>query len=227
MDTLSCVQAAEKEEIDFAFLLGGNLHAANPDAKFSESAMGKIPFKVMINSTLNETHLNGVEGENIILPIRVRDEEKQPTTQESMFNFLRMSDGGINRIDSLLSEVEIITRIAVEVLDGRDIDFSAFLKHQNIRAAISEIVPGFEKLAEIDKSKEEFHITGRKIDRPEFETADGKAHFRVPILTNWTLRSHQNPRGLTLTSVRSEANLIRLSMTRPIDTEIKLSAMCS
>ena len=68
MDTLSCVQAAEKEEIDFAFLIGGNLHAANPDAKFSESAMNKIPVKVMVNSTLNETHLNGVEGENIILP---------------------------------------------------------------------------------------------------------------------------------------------------------------
>ena len=204
MDTLSCVQAAEKDEIDLAFLLGGNLHAANPDAKFSESAMNKIPFKVMINSTLNETHLNGVEGENIILPIRVRDEEKQPTTQESMFNFLRMSDGGINRIDSLLSEVEIITRIAVEVLGRRDIDFSVFLKHENIRAAISEIVPGFEKLGEIDKSKEEFHITGRKIDRPEFVTADGRAHFRVPNLTNWTLRSHKNRRGLTLTSVRSE-----------------------
>ena len=124
--------------------------------------MNKIPFKVMINSTLNETHLNGVERENIILPIRVRDEEKQPTTQESMFNFLRMSDGGINRIDSLLSEVEIITRIAVKVLDGRDIDFSAFLKHQNIRAAISEIVPGFEKLERSIKVRRSFTSLGVK-----------------------------------------------------------------
>ena len=101
----------------------------------------------MINSTLNETHLNGVDGENIVLPIRVRDEEKQPTTQESMFNFLRMSDGGFNRIDSLLSEVEVVTLIAIEVLDKNNVDFSPFLTHKNIRLAISEIVPGFEKLA--------------------------------------------------------------------------------
>ena len=60
----------------------------------------------MINSTLNQTHLN---GENIILPIRVRDEEKQRTTQESMFNFLRMSDGGINRINDLSSAIVEIT----------------------------------------------------------------------------------------------------------------------
>ena len=203
MDTLACVQAAEKGEIDFAFLLGGNLHAANPDSKFSKSAMNKIPFKVMINSTLNETHLNGVEGENIVLPIRVRDEEKQPTTQESMFNFLRMSDGGFNRIESLLSEVEIVTRIAIEVLGKRDVDFSPFLKHENIRSAISEIVPGFEKLAEIDQSKQEFHISGRKIDQPRFKTTDGKAHFRVPRLTNWTARSSDR-KYFVLTSVRSE-----------------------
>ena len=203
MDTLACVQAAEKGEIDFAFLLGGNLHAANPDSKFSKSAMNKIPFKVMINSTLNETHLNGVEGENIVLPIRVRDEEKQPTTQESMFNFLRMSDGGFNRIDSLLSEVETVTRIAIKVLGKGDVDFSPFLKHKNIRLAISEIVPGFEKLAEIDQSKQEFHITGRKIDKPKFETPSGKAHFRIPRLTNWTERLWER-KDLVLTSVRSE-----------------------
>ena len=203
MDTLACVQAAEKGEIDFAFLLGGNLHAANPDSKFSKSALNKIPFKVMINSTLNETHLNGVDGENIVLPIRVRDEEKQPTTQESMFNFLRMSDGGFNRIDSLLSEVEVVTRIAIEVLDKNNVDFSPFLTHKNIRLAISEIVPGFEKLAEIDQSKQEFHISGRKVDEPRFKTVDGKAHFRVPRSTNWTARS-SDTKDLVLTSVRSE-----------------------
>jgi len=31
-------------------------------------------------------------------PIAARDEEHQKTTQESMFNFVRMSDGGIVRL---------------------------------------------------------------------------------------------------------------------------------
>jgi anaerobic selenocysteine-containing dehydrogenase len=88
-------------------------------------------------------------------------------------------------------------------LGNGDVDFAPFLKHKNIRLAISEIVPGFEKLAEIDQSKQEFHIAGRKIDEPKFKTANGKAHFRVPRLTNWTERLWER-KDLVLTSVRSE-----------------------
>ncbi len=37
------------------------------------------------SSTLNQTQINSAEGENLILPIRVRDEETQGTTQEPVF----------------------------------------------------------------------------------------------------------------------------------------------
>ena len=206
MDTLACVQAAAKRKIDFALLLGGNLYAANPDTNFSKKALDSIPFKVMINSTLNETHLNGVAGENIVLPIRVRDEENQATTQESMFNFLRMSDGGINRINSLSSEVEIITNIATRIIDKRDVDFGLFTEHRNIRDAIANLIPGFEKLANIDDEKKEFHIGGRHFTSPRFSTESGKAIFRVPSQTNWERQDQLNSKGsnFLLTSVRSE-----------------------
>ena len=69
-DTLTCMQTAHMKGIDFAFLLGGNLFSVNPDRNFSESALNNIPFKVMVSSTLNETHLFGVNNENLILPIR-------------------------------------------------------------------------------------------------------------------------------------------------------------
>lgn len=206
MDTLACIQAAEKGDIDFALLLGGNLYAANPDTHFSKKALDSIPFKVMINSTLNQTHLNGIRGENIILPIRVRDEEKQRTTQESMFNFLRMSDGGINRINDLSSEVEIITNIASKSLSKSSVNFDTFRDHKNIRSAIAELVPGFENLRNIDKSKKEFHIGGRHFSKAEFKTESGKANFRIPTQTNWKRRVNDlsNVRSFYLTSVRSE-----------------------
>ena len=153
MDTLACIQAAARGEIDFAFLLGGNLFAANPDTSFSEKALNQIPFKVMINSTLNQTHLNGVEGENLILPIRVRDEETQATTQESMFNYLRMSDGGFDRIEALQSEVDIISSIAAAVIDSDTLDFREFKRHDSIRKAIAKLIPGFAALANIDETK--------------------------------------------------------------------------
>lgn len=205
MDTLACVQAAARGEVDCALLLGGNLFSANPDTAFSRRALDRIPFKVMISSTLNQTHLNGVAGENLILPIRVRDEETEATTQESMFNYLRMSEGGFDRIGSLLSEVQIISRIAAAVLDGDAIDFAEFERHRNIRQAIARIVPGFAGLASIDDSKQEFHIQGRHLHSPTFATASGKAKFCVPSYKrSGAADEGSDGKRFMLTSVRSE-----------------------
>lgn len=203
MDTLSCVQAAAKGEIDCALLLGGNLFSANPDSKFAKQALDNIPFKVMINSTLNQTHVNGVEGENIILPIRVRDEETQGTTQESMFNYVRLSDGGFDRIPTLLSETAIIGSIAAKVVDAALLDFAQFEDHASIRKAIAKLIPGFEELKDIDQSKQEFHIGGRHLQKPKFATESGKAKFAVPQHTDWTRRMKTGDE-FTLTTVRSE-----------------------
>ncbi len=203
MDTLACIQAAARGEIDFAFLLGGNLFAANPDSSFSEQALNQIPFKVMVNSTLNQTHLNGVDGENLILPIRVRDEETQATTQESMFNYLRMSDGGFDRIESLQSEVDIISSIAARVIEANTLDFTEFKRHDSIRKAIAKLIPGFAALASIDETKQEFHIEGRHLAKPRFATKSGRASFCVPSQTDWSGKAAARDQ-FTLTSVRSE-----------------------
>ena len=51
-----------------------------------------------LNTTLNTGHAWGRGRETLILPVLARDEEPQPTTQESMFNFVRLSDGGPARL---------------------------------------------------------------------------------------------------------------------------------
>jgi anaerobic selenocysteine-containing dehydrogenase len=200
------VQAAAAGRIDFALLLGGNLYSANPDSRFSAQALDRIPFKVMLNSTLNETHLNGVEGENLILPVRVRDEEKQATTQESMFNFVRLSDGGLDRLPALRSEVDLIAGLAEQVISASTLKFSEFRKHRNIRQVIAKVIPGLEDLEHIDNSKAEFHIKGRHLETPRFRTASHKAHFCVPKTTSWHKRfvAGTRPSEFILTSVRSE-----------------------
>ena len=66
------------------------------------------------------------------MPVLVRDEEKQRTTQESMFNYVRLSDGGLNRLANLKSEVEIITEITEKVLGKEKIDFAKFSNHKSI-----------------------------------------------------------------------------------------------
>ena len=43
--------------------------------------------------------------------MRARDEEPEPTTQESMFNFVRLSDGGPARVESARSEVDLVASL--------------------------------------------------------------------------------------------------------------------
>jgi len=200
MDTLSCLRASERGEIDFALLMGGNLYAATPDSNFAESALSNIPFKVFITTTLNESHLFGIKGDTVILPVAARDEEKQATTQESMFNFVRMSDGGPLRLDNVRSEVSIISDIASEILGNDKVDFSAFKEHHYIRNAISKVIPGFEKMENIDRTKEEFQIENRTYHQPEFATPDQKANF-----TSVKIPKLEADRGqFRMSSVRSE-----------------------
>lgn len=198
LDTMACMEASASGEMDCALMLGGNLLASNPDFEFARKALNRVPFKAFFNPTLNMSHVNGVDGETVILPVRARDEELQPTTQESMFNFVRLSDGGINRFAQLRSEVEMIVQLGQQLVDTERFDFSRMANHQQIRQWIADTVPGFSKLSEIDQSKQEFHIDGRILHTPRFATSSGRAHFRY----------HSPPKReaetLMLTSVRSE-----------------------
>ena len=88
-----------------ALCLGGNLFGSNPDATFAAQALGKLDLIAYLSTTLNTGHAWGRGRETLILPVLPRDEEPQPTTQESMFSFVRLSDGGAARYAGPRSEV--------------------------------------------------------------------------------------------------------------------------
>jgi anaerobic selenocysteine-containing dehydrogenase len=160
--------------------------------------MGNIGFKLFLTTTLNRGHVHGLgDGESLILPVTARDEEWSPTTQESMFNFVRLSDGGINRLDNVRPETVILCDLAKRLVAGSPIDFSAFKEHRNVREVIARIVPGLEQLADIDVARKEFHIRNRVLHAPNFGTPDGKGHFAVMPLP-------RSDPGLMLATVRSE-----------------------
>jgi molybdopterin-dependent oxidoreductase alpha subunit len=179
-DTMAAMQAAARGEIDAAVIMGGNLWGATPDTAFASRAMQAIGFKLFLTTTLNRGHVHGLgEGEAMVLPVTARDEEWSPTTQESMFNFVRLSDGGITRLDHVRPETVILSDLARRLLPESPIPFERFKEHAEVRAAIAKIVPGMEQLASIDVAKREFHIANRVLHTPSFGTADGKAHFIV------------------------------------------------
>lgn len=200
-DTMQCMEAADAGEMDVGVCLGGNLFAANPDSAFARRAMSRLGLVVHLNTTLNLGHVWGRGKETIVLPVRARDEEPQATTQESMFNYVRLSDGGPARHEGPRSEVAIVADLAQAVLGGEVIDWSAMQSHESIRAAIAKIVPGFEELETIGATKAEFHIAGRTQHRPSFPTPGGKARFHVTPLPD---PSPPSPGALRLMTVRSE-----------------------
>jgi anaerobic selenocysteine-containing dehydrogenase len=69
-----------------------------------------------------------------------------------------------------------------------------------IRESIARIVPGFEKLAEIDTTKQEFQIDGRTFHEAKFATSDGRARLHAHELPNLAATSSGEIRLMTLRS---------------------------
>lgn len=202
MHTLASLEAAYNGDIDAALMLGGNLYEASPDSQWAAKALDNIGLKIFLTTTLNRGHVVGVEqGESLIFPVCARDEEPEPTTQESMFNYVRLSDGGIERIASVRSEVAILADIAAKLLPNSTIPFNEFKRHQKVREAIAKLVPGMEDLADIDVAKQEFFVRGRLKHSPEFKTPDGKAHF---VLPHTIAATPESARPFTMMTIRSE-----------------------
>ncbi len=201
LDTLSCLEAMRDEKMKTAFCLGGNLYGASPEAHLAEESFKHLETVVYFSTTLNTGHARGRAKHTLILPMLARDEEPQKTSQESMFNFVRFSDGGPGRLEGPRSEVETIASIARDVLgDDGPVDWMSMMQHHTIRQAIAAVVPGYESLAVGAQTNQEFHIKGRTFHQPNFATPNGRAQFHVPAWPQREAKEHQ----LLLMTIRSE-----------------------
>jgi anaerobic selenocysteine-containing dehydrogenase len=199
---MAAMKACERGEMKFGLALGGNLYGANPDATFVGRALSKLDLLVYMSTTLNIGHARGLGKATLILPVLARDEEPQPTTQESMFNFVRLSDGGAARHAGPRSEISILSDVALRTCgEGGPVDWRLAADHSHLRQLIAQIVPGWEKIGAIDTTKEEFHLEERLLHRPAFKTASGKAIFKAHPLPKLAELEKDQVRVMT---VRSE-----------------------
>lgn len=200
MDTMACMEAAERGDIDVAVCLGGNLFASNPDLSFASRALRKIGLVAYVSTTPNTGHASGLGRETLVLPVRVRDEEAQATTQESMFNYVRYSDGGDPRHVGPRGEVDLVCDLGEQIVGNDPIDWSSMRDHDSIRSLIGAVVPGYSKIASDPGTKSEFTIDGRVFHEPSFPTESGRAQFHVVELPHIELAEQE----LLLMTVRSE-----------------------
>jgi anaerobic selenocysteine-containing dehydrogenase len=203
---MACIEAARRGEMQAAFCLGGNLYGSNPDARFAHEAIARIGTIVYLSTTLNTGHAWGTGATTLILPVLPRDEEPQPTTQESMFSFVRLSSGGRPRHLGPRSEVSVLAKIGQELLartGASPVDWSRLESHAAIRALIAELIPEYEALKEIDASRREFHVPGRAVRRHRFPTPTGRATFH-PVPLRASSAPPEGGNEFRLMTIRSE-----------------------
>jgi molybdopterin-dependent oxidoreductase alpha subunit len=201
MDTYRCMVAAHEGKIRAAVFVGGNLFGSNPDRTWAGEALRRIGTTCYISTKLNEGHVHGRGRFHVVLPVLARDEEAQSTTQESMFNYVRLSDGGEQPpAGELKSEVEVICALAARILPPGPFPFETMTSHELVRRAIADVVPGYARLADIGLTKQEFQVQGRTMHEGTFPTPSGKAHAVVPVLPIFSVSGDE----FRLMTLRSE-----------------------
>ncbi|MBR8829395.1 MAG: FdhF/YdeP family oxidoreductase [Gomphosphaeria aponina SAG 52.96 = DSM 107014] len=186
-DTRALITAADEGKVDTLFCLGGNIYAANPDLTQAKRALGKIETICYVATKPNLGHFHGLGQKNtLVLPVFARFENPHRTTTESGNNFVRLNDVGKSHLQApdadLVSEVELLTEIAYRIHGDEPVNWRKLQDTQYIRQLIGKTIPGYEKIAEIDTTKQEFIIGDRIFTEPKFPTPTGKAQMFVTPL---------------------------------------------
>lgn len=189
-DTHALIEAADAGQVDTLICLGGNLYAANPDSHKVKRALGKIKTIIYLATKPNLGHFHGLaQQQTIVIPVLNRFENPHKTTVESGNNFVRLNDEGQTHLKNadLIAEVDFLTELAHRIHGEDPIHWRKLQDTKYVRQLIAQTLPGFEKMADIDETKEEFTIGGRIFNQPQFPTDSGKAKMFVTPLPELTL----------------------------------------
>ncbi len=184
------IDAADEGKVDTLLCLGGNLYAANPDLTQAKRALGNIETVIYVATKPNQGHFHGLgKKQTLILPVFNRFENPHKTTVESGNNFVRLNDEGTSHLKEadLVPEVTLITELASRIHGDSPINWRKLQDTRYVRELIAKTISGYEKIGEIDKTKEEFTIAGRIFTTPEFKTDSGKANMQPTPLPTLTL----------------------------------------
>ncbi len=207
MSVIPAIKSIASGKSKVLISLGGNLASAVPDTHFVEQALQNCHLTVMISTKLNRSHL--VTGKKaIILPCFSRLDDdvqngvRQMVSIEDTMGKIGYSQGCLPPLSAnTKSEVSIITGIARATLGERSgIDWKHFENdYQNIRAAISQVIPALIELDKKSVTAQEFYLENPLRNRV-FKTSDSKAQFsNYPLemvvpnegeLLMMTIRSH-------------------------------------
>lgn len=208
-DVGSAIDAMLRGEVDVLLGVGGNLLAAAPETERVAAALRQCRLTVHVATKLNRSHL--ITGETaLLLPCLVRGEVHagvggpQWSSFEDATGHVRASQGReVPIVASLLSEPEILARIAVAARPHSPIDWPALGRdHRRIRELVAAL-PDCEGFADMLGAS-----AGMPLPSPArslvFATPTGKARLGSrPGSRSAQVATPMPERGLWLTTVRS------------------------
>jgi molybdopterin-dependent oxidoreductase alpha subunit len=207
-DSVDSIKAMHDGKLKVFLALGGNFLSATPDTNYTAEAMRKLEMAVHVSTKLNRSHLVHAE-ETIILPCLARSDKdfvngkQQFVSCENSMGVIQSSQGMLDPIsDNLLSEVEIICRLAKATLADRTVvDWDKFANNYDaIRDDIEKVIPGFNSYNERVRLPGGFYIPNAPREG-KFELTDGTtlAKFNVAELPEHKLADDE----YMMTTIRS------------------------
>src|SRR6476469_3232049 len=184
-ETRSLIEAADAGKVDTLICLGGNLYGANPDSTQVKRALSNVETVIYLATKPNLGHFHGLAKHNtMVIPVLNRFENPHKTTVESGNNFVRLNDEGETHLKNadLIPEVQFLTELASRIHGDFPVDWRRLQDTKYVRQLIAKTIPGYEKIATIDETQEEFTISGRIFTEPKFPTESGKAKMFVAPL---------------------------------------------
>ncbi len=205
-NTVESIQAMTDGRVKVFFAMGGNFASATPDTEIVSKALGNCRLTAQVITKLNRTALTPGKT-SLILPCLGRSEidmqaggEQFVSTESTMLN-VQMSKGIFPPASpDLRSETWIVASMAKTVLvDKTTVNWEAMAAdYDNIRDAISRVVPGCEDYNERIRKPGGFYMPSPP-HAGEFSMPEGKALFLSHPLETIKLEDGQ----LLMTTIRS------------------------
>ncbi len=204
--TVESIHAMNDGRAKVFLAMGGNFVSASPDTDLVFGALKKCRLTAQVITKLNRTAL-AVGEQSLILPCLGRSEidvqangEQFVSTESTMLN-VQMSKGIFKPAsENLRSEPWIVAQLAKATLGTKtSIDWDRMVaNYDNIRDAISRVVPGCENYNERIRQDGGFYMPNPPREL-EFRTQNAKARFVSSQLEKTSFEKGQ----LMLTTIRS------------------------
>jgi len=188
LDTVESIKAMHEGKLKFFFAMGGNFLSATPDTNYTADGLRKMDMTVHVSTKLNRSHLvHGAEA--LILPCYSRSDKDiingvdQIVSCENSMGVVQSSKGVLKPIsDQLLSETQIICRLAKATLDGRTkVDWDKYAyDYDAVRDLIAKVIPGCEDYNRKIRQPGGFYLpNGPREQKFKTEKYGDKAAFSV------------------------------------------------